>query len=151
MAKRSAAELPAHPITVRAHRRARTRTRAAGGGAARRGHPHIPPGGHGWSLTPAGASQPGWSPAAPAGARTLLRDVVAAHTPLLMLHSHFRGHVRGADGEPGGRLRGPASGCRWRRGGREVGEEARRAKEDGKRLARFEQQGLTAVRRFSAG
>lgn len=39
-------------------------------------------------------------PAAPrrggtAGARTFPRDAVVAHMPLLRLHSHFRGHVRG--------------------------------------------------------
>lgn len=43
MAKGSAAEPPAHPITLRAHSMPHTQTRTPGGGAARRGHLRIPP------------------------------------------------------------------------------------------------------------
>lgn len=132
MAKGSGAEPAAHPITLRAHWMCtHTQTQALPAAAQR------------------GADTPRSRRGGTAGARTVPRDVVAALTPLLRPHSHFRGHVRG--GRAGGRLRGSASGRRRRRGGGEVEEGARRAKEGEKRLPGEGQEGLKAVRRFSAG
>lgn len=160
MVKGSALEHPAHPITLHIYFIPRIHTGVLGGGASETRTPPPPPPATHTPPPPSPVTRPpvtppgrhGWSPHVSPGCYCSAHAAAAAAATAAALGT-FGGTLaageRGGDGQLMGWLQGLASDRRRR--GEGAGGEARGAKEGGKSLTGEGQQGLTTVRRFSAG